>query len=150
VAATGSATTAGGTAAPEAVTGTPSSGKVAPLAGPQAKPKSKTDAVPAASEEPPSAPEKASPEALESVTRDVLKLAAVCFKQRTATSDGVRIMAQTTVTFRTSPEGGMKSVDFEPPLSPWVQVCVNAGMGALKTQPTRYGFQVSRTVDLER
>lgn len=148
VAATASADGTGASNVP----GDPSgSGKVASVAGPSLRTKPKTEAAaPAPSEELPSGPERPSAEALESSTRAVIGLAAACFKQRTATSDGVRIMAQTTVTFRTSPEGGMKSVDFEPPLSPWVQVCVNAGMGGIKTEATRYGFQVSRTVDLER
>ena len=135
--------------APRAATG---SGTVMAVARPKANATSKPEDVatnlPIAGEA--LAPERASPEALESSTRDVIRLAAECFKQRTATSDGVRIMAQTTVTFRTTPEGRMKSIAFEPPLSPWVQVCVNAGMGSIHAEPTRYGFQVSRTVDLER
>ena len=90
------------------------------------------------------------PAALESATASVMKLTEECFKQRTAASDGVRVTAQTSVTFRTQPEGGVTSVAFEPPLSPWVQACVNAGMNAIQSEPTRHGFQVSRTVDLER
>ncbi len=95
-------------------------------------------------------PEKPTPTALEKATSEVVKLAGACFKQRTATSDGVRVTAQTTVTFRTLPEGGVQSVSFEPPLSPWVQVCVTTGMSSIHTMGTRYGFQVSRTVAFER
>jgi hypothetical protein len=95
-------------------------------------------------------PEQPTASALEKATSDVLKLAAACFKQRTATSDGVRVTAQTTVTFRTQPEGVVQSVSFEPPLSPWVQVCVTTGMGGIHSMATRYGFQASRTVAFER
>ena len=72
------------------------------------------------------------------------------FRSRTATSDGVEVTAQVTLTFRTLADGGVRSVVFEPPLSPWVQACINAGSGVIHTESTRYGFQVSRTVDLER
>lgn len=132
---------------------TPGAGSVATVGGPKAK----AGAEAAAAAEPttatsnePTGPEHPTAAGIESATADVIKLAATCFKQRTATSDGVRVMAQTTITFRTLADGGVRSVDFEPPLSPWVQACVKIGMGGIRTESTRYGFQVSRTVNVER
>jgi hypothetical protein len=130
---------------------TPGSGSVAAV--PQPKTPAETSALAepaAAASNEPTGPEQATPAGIESATADVIKLAATCFKQRTATSDGVRVTAQTTITFRTLADGGVRSVDFEPPLSPWVQACVKIGMGNIHTESTRYGFQVSRTVNFER
>jgi len=91
-----------------------------------------------------------SPEGLERATASVMRLTQACFRERTIAGEGVRVMAQTSITFRTLPQGGVNRVVFEPPLSPAVQACVNAGMSAIQTEATRNGFQVSRTVDLER
>jgi ferric-dicitrate binding protein FerR (iron transport regulator) len=131
---------------------TEGSGPVASTSGPKVKPSAPVGAGSAAPDPSaePTAPEQPTAAGIESATSDVIKLAAMCFKQRTATSDGVRVTAQTTITFRTLADGGVRSVVFEPPLSPWVQACITTGMGAIHTESTRYGFQVSRTVNLER
>lgn len=95
-------------------------------------------------------PTDPSPDGLERATTSVMRLTQACFKQRTIAGEGVRVTAQTSVTFRTLPQGGVNRVVFEPPLSPAVQACVNAGQSAIQTEATRNGFQVSRTIDLER
>ncbi len=95
-------------------------------------------------------PSDPSPDGLERATTSVMRLAQACFKQRTIAGEGVRVTAQTSVTFRTLPQGGVNRVVFEPPLSPAVQACVNAGQSAIQTEATRNGFQVSRTIELER
>ena len=141
---------AGGTA-PSATD--PSSGSVTGTSGPKVKVASPARAGSVSPDE--ASPESTAPEqptaaGIESVTNEVLRLAGACFKERTAASDGIRVMAQTIVTFRTLADGGVRSVVFEPPLSPWVQACINAGVGGLHTESTRYGFQVSRTVNFER
>jgi hypothetical protein len=79
-----------------------------------------------------------------------MRLTQACFKARTIAGEGIRVTAQTSVTFRTLPEGGVNRVVFEPPLSPAVQACVNAGMSAIQTDATRNGFQVSHSLELER
>ena len=133
---------------------TPGSGSSAAAGGPKPKTTAETvagtTAPSATASNEPTGPDHATPAGIESATADIMKLAATCFKQRTATSDGIRVTAQTTITFRTLADGGVRSVDFEPPLSPWVQACVKIGMGSIHTESTRYGFQVSRTVNLER
>jgi ferric-dicitrate binding protein FerR (iron transport regulator) len=95
-------------------------------------------------------PTDPTPEGLERTTVSVMRLTQACFKERTIAGEGVRVTAQTSITFRTLPQGGVNRVVFEPPLSPAVQACVNAGMSAIQTEATRNGFQVSRTVELER
>ena len=95
-------------------------------------------------------PTDPSSDGLERTTVSVMRLTQRCFKERTIAGEGVRVTAQTSVTFRTLPQGGVNRVVFEPPLSPAVQACVNAGQSAIQTEPTRNGFQVSRTIDLER
>jgi hypothetical protein len=129
-------------------------GSVAPIAPPKARQKLESSPAQAASgeaeDESLRLPEAPTPAAMAAATSEVVKLTATCFKQRTATSDGVRVTAQTTLTFRTQPDGSMRSITFDPPLSPWVQVCVNAGAGAIHSEPTRYGYQQSRIVDFER
>lgn len=103
--------------------------------------------TPSAVDQRPSEPSAAG---LETTTASVTRLTQACFKERTIAGEGVRVTAQTSVTFRTLPEGGVNRVVFEPPLSPAVQACVNAGMSAIQTESTRNGFQVSRSLDLER
>jgi len=95
-------------------------------------------------------PTDPSTDGLERATTSVMRLTQACFKQRTIAGEGVRVTAQTSLTFRTLPQGGVNRVVFEPPLSPAVQACVNAGQSAIQTESTRNGFQVSRTIDLER
>ncbi len=95
-------------------------------------------------------PTDPTPEGLERATAGVMHLTQVCFKERTIAGEGVRVTAQTSITYRTLPQGGVNRVVFEPPLSPAVQACVNAGMSAIQTEATRNGFQVSRTVEIER
>jgi hypothetical protein len=118
------------------------------------KPTTKKTATPTAAdapaEEEDQRPTDPTPEGLERATAGVMRLTQVCFKERTIAGEGVRVTAQTSITFRTLPQGGVNRVVFEPPLSPAVQACVNAGMSAIQTEATRNGFQVSRTVDLER
>jgi hypothetical protein len=106
-----------------------------------------TDATPSELDQRPSGP---TPAGLEAATASVIHLTQACFKERTIAGEGVRVTAQTSVTFRTLPEGGVNRVVFEPPLSPAVQACVNAGMSAIQTDATRNGFQVSHSLDLER
>ena len=96
------------------------------------------------------APEQPSSEGLDTATMAVQFLTQTCFKERTIAGEGVRVTAQSSLTFRTLPQGGVSKVVFEPPLSPAVQACVSAGMGAIRTEATRHGFQVSRGIDLER
>jgi hypothetical protein len=102
------------------------------------------------SEEQDQRPTEPSSEGLERTTTSVMRLTERCFRDRTIAGEGVRVTAQTSITFRTLPQGGVNRVVFEPPLSPSVQACVNAGMSAIQTEATRHGFQVSRTVELER
>jgi hypothetical protein len=96
------------------------------------------------------APDQPTPEGLELATRAVQQLTQRCFRDRTIAGEGVRVTAQSTVTFRTLPAGSVSKVVFEPPLSPAVQACVSAGVGGIVSEGTRHGFQVSRVVDLER
>lgn len=112
--------------------------------------KAATAATDAAAEEEDQRPTEPTPEGLERASAGVMHLTEVCFKERTIAGEGVRVTAQTSITYRTLPQGGVNRVVFEPPLSPAVQACVNAGMSAIQTEATRNGFQASRTVDLER
>jgi hypothetical protein len=95
-------------------------------------------------------PERPSDESLETTSQSVASLTQACFKARTIAGEGVRVTAQTSITFRTLPRGGVSRVVFEPPLSPAVQACVQAGVSAIQTDATKYGFQGSRTLELER
>lgn len=125
------------------------------LAAPQAERraparKAVVEPEPASSVEADTTPDQPSAENLELATQAVMALTQACFKARTIAGEGVRVTAQTSITFRTLPRGGVNKVVFEPPLSPAVQACVNAGMSGIPTDATKNGFQVSRTVDLER
>jgi hypothetical protein len=95
-------------------------------------------------------PDQPSAESLEGATDSVMRLTRACFKARTIAGEGVRVTAQTSLTFRTRPRGGVSKVVFEPPLSPAVQACVNAGISAIPTDATKHGFQMSQTIELER
>jgi hypothetical protein len=107
-------------------------------------------AVPDAGSPEPAAPEQVSPASLATTTSAVLALAQRCFKARTAAGEGVRVTAQSTLTFRARPDGSLGRIDFEPPLSPSVQACISAGVSAIHAQPTKHGFQMSHSAELER
>jgi hypothetical protein len=112
--------------------------------------KSVVEPEPASPVEVDTTPDQPSAENLELATQAVMALTQACFKARTIAGEGVRVTAQTSITFRTLPRGGVNKVVFEPPLSPVVQACVNAGMSGIQTDATKHGFQVSRNIDLER
>jgi hypothetical protein len=95
-------------------------------------------------------PDQPSTESLEAATDSIMRLTRACFKTRTIAGEGVRVTAQTSITFRTRPRGGVSKVVFEPPLSPAVQACVNASISSIDTDATKHGFQMSQTIELER
>lgn len=104
---------------------------------------------------PPALPESNEPaqppaEEVERIVNEVVALTSSCFRQRTVASDGVKVTAHTSLTLRTTREGSVSEVAFDPPLAPSVQACVNAGAPALHAAPTRAGFGATRAVDFER
>lgn len=97
-----------------------------------------------------SGPEQPTTEEVERIVNEVVALTSSCFRQRTVASDGVKVTAHTSLTLRTTREGSVSEVAFDPPLAPSVQECVNAGTPALHAAPTRSGFGATRSVDFER
>jgi hypothetical protein len=95
-------------------------------------------------------PEQPSAEEAERILDEVVALTGSCFRQRTTANDGVKVTAHTALTLRTTPEGSVSEVTFEPPLAPSVEACVSAGAPALHAVPTRGGFSATRSVDVER
>jgi len=90
------------------------------------------------------------PEQLNQATARVVELASTCFSQRTIASDGVRVTAHTVLSYRATPAGSIEAIQFEPPLAPNVQACIDAGTEKLSVVPSAEGFRGSRVVDLER
>jgi len=95
-------------------------------------------------------PEQTTTAEIERIMDDVVALTASCFRERTGASNGVKVTANTALTLRTTREGALSQVAFEPPLAPSVQTCVNAGAPALHGAPTRAGFSATRLVAFER
>ena len=128
-----------------------------PLEKPVAKPRERVFKPSVAPEltAPPAMPESNEPEQpateeVERIVNEVVALTSSCFRQRTVASDGVKVTAHTALTLRTTREGSISEVAFDPPLAPSVQACVNAGAPALHAAPTRAGFSATRSVDFER
>ena len=94
--------------------------------------------------------EQPSIDEVEKVVSQVLELGATCFQSRTATANGVRVTASTTVTLRALPNGGVELVALDPPLAPPVQRCVLEGLRTLAIAESQRGIQVVRRMELER
>lgn len=94
--------------------------------------------------------EQPSPAEAERIMNEVIALTSSCFRQRTVASDGVEVTAHTALTLRTTRQGAIASVTFDPPLAPSVQACVRTGAPGLHGAPTRAGFSATRAVAFER
>lgn len=87
---------------------------------------------------------------VEKLVSQVLALGDTCFQSRTATANGVRVSANTTVTLRALPNGRIELATLEPPLAPPVQSCFTEGIGKLSIAPSQNGIQIVRRMELER
>jgi ferric-dicitrate binding protein FerR (iron transport regulator) len=87
---------------------------------------------------------------VEKLVSQVLDLGSSCFRSRTASANGVRVTATTTITLRALPTGALELVGLEPPLAPPVQACISEGFGKLSTTESQHGISVARRMDLEQ
>jgi ferric-dicitrate binding protein FerR (iron transport regulator) len=95
-------------------------------------------------------PSQPSIDEVEKVVTEVFELGATCFQSRTATANGVRVTASTTLTLRALPNGRLELGSLEPPLAPQVQSCVVEGIGKLQMAESQEGIQITRRLELER
>ncbi len=99
---------------------------------------------------PPELPVQPSIDDVEKLVSQVLDLGATCFQSRTATANGVRVTASTTVTLHALPSGQLELASLEPPLAPPVQRCFSEGLGKLTISESQRGIQIARRMELER
>lgn len=131
--------------APE--TGRPSP---APPRAPHPHPVAAAAATSAGTPDAPSSAQEPSAEQKREALERVVSLASACFSERTSASNGVRVTAQTALSFRASPDGSVGSVRFDPPLAPNVQTCIDEGLGKLRVAASPEGLHGSRVVVFER
>ncbi len=124
----------------------------APLAGePRAAARSSTPRRGIASaNRPRDLPQQPSIEEVEKVMSQVFDLGATCFESRTATANGVRVTASTTLTLHALPNGHLELGSLEPPLAPQVQSCVVEGIQKLQIAESQAGIHITRRLELER
>jgi hypothetical protein len=87
---------------------------------------------------------------VEKAMSQVFELGAACFQSRTATANGVRVTASTTLTLRALPNGRLELSGLEPPLAPQVQSCLVEGIQKLAIAESLEGIQITRRLELER
>jgi hypothetical protein len=80
----------------------------------------------------------------------VLELGSSCFRSRTASTNGVRVTASTSITLRALPSGALELVGLEPPLAPPVQACIGEGVRKLSTTESQHGISIVRRMELEQ
>jgi hypothetical protein len=94
--------------------------------------------------------EQPSIDEVEKVVSQVLELGSSCFRSRTASTNGVRVTASTSITLRALPSGALELVGLEPPLAPPVQACIGEGVRKLSTTESQHGISIVRRMELEQ
>jgi ferric-dicitrate binding protein FerR (iron transport regulator) len=94
--------------------------------------------------------ERPSIDDVEKVVSQVFELGSSCFRSRTASKNGVRVTATTTITLNALPTGALELVGLEPPLAPPVQACISDGVRKLSTTESQHGISIARRMDLEQ
>jgi ferric-dicitrate binding protein FerR (iron transport regulator) len=130
------------------LTGAPLEGERTTKVRPRRTPSDRRDAPTAAPA--PELPLQPSIEEVEQLVSQVLGLGATCFQKHTATANGVRVTASTTVTLHALPDGRLELVGLDPPLAPPVQSCFSGGVGKLSIAESQRGIQIGRRMELER
>lgn len=69
-----------------------------------------------------------------------------CFESNTSAEKQVRVQAETTLSATIAPDGSLRSIAFDPPLSPAVTGCTAGAVKALKATPTERGATISRSL----
>lgn len=87
---------------------------------------------------------------VEKVVSQVLGLGSKCFESNTATANGVRVTVNTTMTLKALPSGSLELANFDPPLAPAVQRCLEQGVRAVTIAESQQGISIVRRMDLER
>jgi hypothetical protein len=80
----------------------------------------------------------------------LLEAAQGCFVRHTAAGSGVQVSTQTNLRFVVQPGGAVQARSFEPPLAPAVESCLHAELAKLRFAPSRYGIELSRSLELRR
>jgi ferric-dicitrate binding protein FerR (iron transport regulator) len=87
---------------------------------------------------------------VEKVVSKVLDVGASCFERNTATANGVRVTVNTTMTLKALPSGNLELANFDPPLAPAVQRCLEQGIRSVTIAESQQGISIVRRMDLER
>lgn len=130
------------------LTGAPLEAERTATVRPRRPPSERLDAKTAAL--PAELPLQPSIDEVEKLVSQVLGLGATCFQKHTATANGVRVTASTTVTLHALPDGRLDLVGLDPPLAPPVQSCFSDGVGKLSIAESQRGIQIARRMELER
>ncbi len=103
----------------------------------------------------PAAPGAALPEeppisAVEAGVSEVVSAVQRCFVSSSTADSEVQVSVRSTVSFRVLPNGELRDIRFEPPLSPNATACARAELGAVRFSESRQGIALSRVLELER
>ena len=107
-----------------------------PFAGSRALPSRPSQKLPLA----PSAAEQA--KLLDQLTA----LTRGCFDSNTTAEKQVRVQAETTLSAVFAPDGSLRSISFDPPLSPAVTGCASGAAKGLRATPTERGVALTRSL----
>jgi len=104
-------------------------------------------AAPSASAELPKEP---SINDIESGIARTVDVASDCFRRHTRSAEGVEVTVRTALSLKITDEGAATNVEFQPPLSPDVELCAREGISKVTFTPSEQGAQVTRLLELKR
>jgi hypothetical protein len=80
----------------------------------------------------------------------VIEAVSGCFRENTEPTSNVKVSVRTSVTLEVTPEGTISTVNFEPPLSPSMQVCSEERIQSVRFASSAEGASVTRLLELSR
>jgi hypothetical protein len=97
-----------------------------------------------------SLPDQPSISAVEAGVSDVVAAVQRCFAASAGSGSDVEVSVRSTVAFQVLPNGELRDIGFEPPLSPSATACARAELGAIRFSESQHGITLSRVLELKR
>ena len=88
--------------------------------------------------------------AVEAGVSEVVGAVQRCFAGNSGPGSDVQVSVRSTVSFQVLPNGELRDIGFEPPLSPNATACARAELGAVRFSESRQGITLSRVLELKR
>jgi hypothetical protein len=88
--------------------------------------------------------------AVEAGVSEVVSAVQRCFVSTSTGGSEVQVSVRSTLSFQVLPNGELRDIAFQPPLSPNATACARADLGAIRFSESRQGIALSRVLELKR